>query len=43
LVRAVVESSKQKSKFVSKYKVTKAPSPQGQVVINVVPIHDKWE
>jgi len=43
LIRAVIHSSKQENNFVSKYKIIKAPSPKGQIAINVTPFYNKWE
>lgn len=43
LVRAIIKSSKEERKFISKYKIVKTLSPQGQISINISPFYNKWE
>jgi|SRR5437588_46222 len=43
LKRALIESEALKNSFVSKYKVSKLPTPTGEVAINLNNFYNKWE
>ena len=43
IVRAIIESSKQKNYLVSKYKISKHEPIPGQISVNVLPNYIKWE
>jgi len=43
LIRAIIFSFKKENRYISKYKITKTPSPVGKNSINVNSFYNKWE